>query len=77
MTATFDNVNRNRYYGLRIGDTVKLDFYKVRKEDADVIAEVIEYGAMDNNRVYVRFEDGKETGCVAEWCTIIKKVEDK
>jgi hypothetical protein len=32
---------------------------------------------MDNNRVYVKLEDGSETSYVAEWCKILIKVEDK
>jgi hypothetical protein len=74
----FDNAERRRYYGLRIGDTVKLDFfYYNKKEEENPLAEVIEYGAMDNNRVHVRLENGKEMDYVAEWCTIVEKVEDK
>ncbi len=68
----FDNENRNRYYGLRVGDTVELGFGKDKPK-----AEVIAYGFMDNNRVYVKLEDGSETDYVAEWCKILIKVEDK
>lgn len=70
----FDNKNRTRYYGLRIGDTVKLLYTQKKIEP---IAEVIEYGFMDNNRVIVRLEDGTKTDWVAEWCEIITKVEEK
>jgi hypothetical protein len=74
MHSKFDNKERRRYYGLRVGDTVELLFSHKPKNPR---AEVIEYGFMDNNRVIVRLEDGVETDWVAEWCTIIEKVEDK
>jgi len=70
----FTNEKRNRYYGVRVGDTVKLLFSHKEK---DPIAEVVGYGFMDNNRVIVKLEDGTETDWVAEWCEIIEKVEDK
>jgi hypothetical protein len=77
MEKTFNNAERRRYYGLRIGDTVKLDFFNFKKEDKDTLAEVIGYGVMDNNKVYVRLENDEERSYVAEWCTIVTKVEDK
>jgi len=70
----FDNKERHRYYGLRIGDLVELN-YTQKPEPPK--AEVIEYCAGDNNRVLLRLEDGSETDWVAEWCTIITKVEDR
>jgi hypothetical protein len=70
----FDNKERRRYYGLRIGDTVKL-LYGFNKTEPT--AEVIEYGLMDNNSVKVRLEDGRAIDWVAEWCEIITKIEDK
>jgi len=75
MTKVFDNVNRNRYYGKRIGDTVKLSasFSPIN----NTIAEVVEYGFMDNNRIYVKLENGETIKWTAEHCDIIKKVEDK
>ena len=74
----FDNVNRNRYYGLRIGDIVELKYFNNFKENPDPKAEVIEYGFMDNNKVKVKLIDiDFEINWVAEWCNIITKVEDK
>ena len=71
MKTVFDNSERNRYYGLRIGDIVKCKSY-----DIDY-AEVIDYGFLDNNSVIVK-ENGKEPRkVVAEWCDIITKVEDR
>lgn len=72
----FTNEKRNRYYGLRIGDIVSpkgLD----GKESSKGKAEVIDFGFMDNNAVYIKFEDGTETKWVAEWCKIITKIEDR
>ena len=74
---TFTNERRNRYYGLRIGDIVEFEILGHNK----LRAEVIEYVYMDNNRVILRLLSGKQTGeitdWVAEWCTIIEKVEDR
>ena len=74
MENKFDNKDRRRYYGLRIGDTVSakgVDGKEFKKGD------VIDWGVMDNNAVYLKFEDGTESKWVAEWCEIITKVEDK
>lgn len=68
--SRFDNENRTRYYGLRISDIVKVPFYKLEK------ATVIEYGFLDNNRVYIQTENDEKISCVAEFCEIITKVED-
>jgi len=70
----FDNQERHRYYGLRKGDLVKVETYP---RGTFLNAEVIDYGFWDNNRVVLRFEDGKEDGWVAEWCIIVTKVEDR
>lgn len=73
MAKQFDNENRNRYYGLRVGDTVELLFYHIEGTKAEVIG----YGVMDNNRVTVKIENGSVEDWVAEWCKIITKVEAK
>lgn len=70
----WDNVNRNRYYGLRKGDVV--DAKQLNGESAGQ-AVVDEYGFMDNNAVMLKFEsDGSIKKWVAEWCEIITKIED-
>jgi len=69
----FLNENRNRYYGLRVGDTVKL-LYSTGLQYGR--CEVIELVAMDNNSVLLKSESGKKFEWVAEWCDIITKVED-
>ncbi|NMC61422.1 MAG: hypothetical protein GYA51_18875 [Candidatus Methanofastidiosa archaeon] len=74
MTTKFTNADRHRYYGLRIGDLVQI---KVGVFSKPKNAEVIDYGFLDNNRVILRLEDGTETDWVAEWCTIVEKVEDR
>lgn len=72
--AEFDNKERRRYYGLRVGDTVRL-LYGPRPEP---VATVIEYGIMDNNAVYVRLHsDDRVIKWTAEHCDIITKVEDQ
>lgn len=70
----FDNANRHRYYGLRIGDIVD-----ARGITGIVIyknVEVYDYSS-DNNRVELKLASGNTTDWVAEWCTIITKVEDR
>ena len=72
----FTNADRHRYYGLRIGDLVKI---KMGMQNNPIMknAEVISYGFMDNNRVILKLESGEETNWVAEWCIIVTKVEDR
>lgn len=71
----WDNEERRRYYGLRIGDTVSIQFGYPKEKH---LAEVVDYGFMDNNRVYIKIEGSDEvTDWVAEWCEIVTKVEDK
>jgi len=76
MVKIFDNPERHRYYGLRKGDLVTIRT-GMQNNPKIVNAEVIDYGVWDNNRVILKFEDGTETPWVAEWCTIVTKVEDK
>lgn len=74
MNKTFDNAERHRYYGLRVGDIVNL-----RNIDGTIVyknVEVIAYGS-DNNRIEVRLAHGSTTEWVAEWCDIVTKVEDR
>lgn len=73
LSQPFDNENRDRYYGLRVGDLISPKGIDGKSKGN---ANVIGYGS-DNNRVEIKFEDGAETDWVAEWCDIIKKVEDK
>ena len=73
--STFDNSERRRYYGLRIGDIVSPKGIS-GEEWHRGIAEVVNYGS-DNNRVEIKSKDGTITDWVAEWCDIITKVEDR
>jgi len=76
MKENWDNEERKRYYGIRRGDIVQ-DSWMKRNGD-DTKGEVVEYGIMDNNAVYVLFEGKEEpVKCVAEWCEIVTKVEDR
>lgn len=68
---SFDNEKRTRYYGVRVGDIVNVKFYNIKN------ATVTKYMFMDNNAVYVKTEKGEERKVVAEYCEIIKKVEDE
>ncbi len=69
MEQKFDNIERNRYYGLRVGDLVIYNEL--------VNAEVAGYGVMDNNSVRLCFEDGSQSYVPAECCEITTKVEDR
>ena len=71
MKKPFDNKERTRHYGLRVGDIVYQKFGR-----GIFSGEVIELNPMDNNAVFVRNDEGVVSKCVAEWCTIIKKVEE-
>jgi hypothetical protein len=72
----FDNEDRSRYYGLRVGDTVKPKAISggMWKEG---ISEVVNYCPGDNNRVMIKSKTGIVTDWVAEWCEIVERVEDK
>lgn len=74
-TKPFDNVERRRYYGVRVGDTVSISVGYPREK---VLAEVVGYGFLDNNRVYIKIDGSDETtDWVAEWCDVVVKIEDK
>ena len=66
------NKNRSRYYGLRVGDIVQRDMYGNDEKKY----KVIQYGFGDNNRIYLKAPTGEIIKEVAEWCTIISKVEE-
>jgi len=71
----FTNENRNRYYGLRVGDIVSpkmVDGKEWHKGQSKVIA----LGVIDNNSVQIKASDGTEVEWVAEWCDIVTKVEN-
>jgi hypothetical protein len=68
----FDNEQRRRYYGIRVGDVVNCEGKHFKQFDGD--AKVTEYGGMDNNCVEVSV-NGKSVSCVAEWLNIKQKVE--
>jgi hypothetical protein len=68
----FDNKNRTRHYGLRIGDLVKSDGQLKQFTDT---GEVVDFDGFDNNSVCIQV-NGKRIPCVAEWLTIVTKVED-
>ena len=69
----FNNKDRTRYYGIRIGDEVEERF----QGRVTISGIVVEYGFMDNNAVHVKSKSGNIQKCVAEWCTIVKRVDDK
>ena len=67
------NKERRRAYGLRIGDIVELTHYKEVKE----LAEVVAYGALDNNSIFVRSAEGNGMKRTTEECRLVTKVEDR
>ncbi len=72
MDQPFTNPDRTRYYGLREGDICKNAFGHFPE-----LVEVVSIASSDNNRVYVRKVGTDEVfGHVAEWLTIVKKVDE-
>ena len=67
--TTFDNKDRSRRYGIRVGDIVTY----CKGTDTH---EIIDLGCGDNNAVYTMHE-GEPRKLVAEWCKIVTKVEDR
>lgn len=76
MNKLWDNEDRNRYYGLRVGDLVDCSSSFLKQFQGQ--GEVVEYGMTDNNAVYVKVESYEEPiHCVAEWLNLVTKVEDR
>jgi hypothetical protein len=67
----FTNEDRSRRYGKRVGDRVRYKYFNWSFEGT-----VVDLGYFDNNKVYVKKDDGEIVDCVAEWCEILEKVED-
>lgn len=70
INNNFDNSNRVRYYGLRVGDIVRCKFYNITE------ATVVSYGVLDNNSVIIQVGNSKPIKVVAEWCEVIIRVQD-
>lgn len=81
------NADRHRYYGVRVGDTISYPV-GISGEPPRIEGVVCHYGLSDNNCVFVLFDDKDRlylpkfsqrptVSCVAEWCRIVKRVEDK
>lgn len=68
----FDNAERRRYYGIRIGDIVEENAFGIKTR-----GEVMGYGLLDNNKVYANVEGDLTIDFIPEWCTIITRVEDR
>jgi hypothetical protein len=73
MEDLFDNKDRDRYYGLRKGDTIRVHSLNGTVWGTSV---VLDYTS-DNNRVIIESRDGSPIDWVAEWCEILTKIEDK
>ena len=73
MAKEFLNENRTRYYGLRVGDIVDIKNIQGKSLGNRIVVELI---PMDNNSVLIIGNDKRPFEWVAEWCDIIKKVED-
>lgn len=67
----FDNAERNRYYGIRVGDMVVDSFM------THIVGEVVEYDPLDNNAVYVKIENGNIVRTCPETLCIETKVEHR
>ena len=62
------NENRSAFYGVRVGDIV--DYCVPGMPDTNRVCEVIKYGFMNNNSVYIKDDEGNTIKAVAEWCKI-------
>lgn len=71
----YQNDDRNRAYGLRIGDLVSPQWQGMESSIGKCTVIAIGVGG-DNNRVKLENEDGESHKWVAEHCEIITKVED-
>lgn len=68
----WDNEERKRYYGLRIGDIVDCSLCALKQFQGE--GKVVAYGGSDNNCVYVQVSDKeKPIKCVAEWLHLVTK----
>ena len=65
------NENRNRWYGLRVGDLVEERAFGQSRRGL-----ITDLHMMDQNGCTVDV-DGKPMKFVCEWCSIIEKVEDR
>lgn len=73
MSKPWDNENRTRYYGKRVGDIVEYTTgYRGQKERATVVG----YALGDNNRIFLSNGKGKPWESTAERCTVVERVED-
>lgn len=70
-TANPQNLDRSRWYGIRPGDVVTMSF-----GGWTGTGEVKRLHGGDNNGCTLRVK-GREMKGVCEWCTIVKKVEDR
>lgn len=72
----WDNEERRRYYGVRVGDRVKYEYLGSVKKT--ITGQVVMYGFMDNNAVFVQWDHGGEPSKICpEWLTITQRVEDR
>ncbi len=74
LKPIWDNENRDRYYGKRKGDIIKVHSVSGMVWGE---SEVLDYVPGDNNSIIIKSKDGTPIDWVAEWCDIIIKVEDK
>lgn len=63
MNAPTKSTDRRRHYGLAIGDKVE-----ERAFGSSLRGTVIGFSPTDNNRAYLRLEDGTEHPAIAEYC---------
>lgn len=67
------NENRSQRYGKRIGDTIAVSSFG----QTPYLSEVVGYYPVDNNRLYIKGQDGTIIDWIAEWCDIQTKVEER
>lgn len=67
------NQSRSGRYGKRIGDVIKV----TPCGEVPYLSEVVGYYPVDNNRLYIKGQDGTIIDWIADWCEVETKVEER
>lgn len=68
-----NNVSSSQRDGKRIGDVIKVAAFG----QASYLSEVVGYYPVDNNRLYIKGQDGTIIDWIAQWCEVETKVEER
>lgn len=68
-----NNVGRSQRDGKRIGDVIKVAAFG----QASYLSEVVGYYPVDNNRLYIKGQDGTIINWIADCCEVETRVEKR